>query len=233
MVGKDARLDEPWPHDATAFWTLTLFASGIAEQFPQHHECCQTKSPYVPVAAHQPQLDNSPYASASSRSMVGKPALTMEQSPKIPRGFFGKFSNPTSVPQTNAELTADETCAWEASSNAPSRANTETSWSTCDSSHPRDARSNRAKVDADSTSMAACAAPASPLLRGSERAASDLGRVICGGRRGRADRTPSATTSHRAAGSVHAGPLGLDSQWSSSGSSAAGAGFSGCTTSVC
>ena len=73
--------------------------------------------------------------------------------------------------------------------------------------------------------MAACAAPASLLLRGSERAASDLGRVICGGRRGRADRAPSAATSHRGAGSVHAGPLGLDSQWSSSGLSAAGTGF--------
>ena len=80
-------------------------------------------------------------------------------------------------------------------------------------------------VDVNSTTMAASAAPASPLLRGSERAAPGLGGVICGGRRGRADRTSSAATSHRGAGSVHAGPVGLDSQYSSSGTSAAGTGI--------
>ncbi len=72
--------------------------------------------------------------------------------------------------------------------------------------------------------MAAHAAPASPLQRGSERGASDLGRAFCGGRRGRVDRAPSVTTSHRGAGAVHAEPFRLDTQWSSSRSSAAGAG---------
>ncbi len=173
-------------------------------------------SPYVPVDAHQPQqsLDNSPFACASPASMVGRPAPPASPTPKVPRGFFGRFDGPTSVPQTNAILTADDARVWEASPNAPSLANTEASWSICDSNHPSDAQTNRVKADVDSTSMAVHATPASPLQRGSERVASDLGRVICGGRRGRADRAPSAATSHRGAGSVHAGPVGLDTQWS-------------------
>ena len=80
-------------------------------------------------------------------------------------------------------------------------------------------------VDANSTTMAASAAPASPLLRGSERATPGLAGVVCGGRRSRVDRTTSAAaTSHRGAGSVHTGPMGLDIQCFSSGISAAGAG---------
>ena len=100
--------------------------------------------------------------------MVGKPALTMEQSPKIPRGFFGKFSNLTSVPQTNAELTADETCAWEASSNAPSLANTETSWSICDSNHPSDAQSNRVKVFNEEASVLPLILAESSVVEGAD-----------------------------------------------------------------
>ena len=79
-------------------------------------------------------------------------------------------------------------------------------------------------VDVHSTTMAASAAPASPLLRGGERATPGLHGVVCGGRRSRVDRTASAATSHRGAGSVHAGPMGLDIQCSSSGTSTAGAG---------
>ena len=167
-------------------------------------------SPYMAVDAHQPQqnLGNSPYASAPSASMVDKPAEPVRQV-MLPRGFHGRFSDPISVSQTNAVLTADDTHVWEASSNAPSIANTETSWSICDSNHPSDAQSNGVKVDEDSTSMAAHAAPASPLQRGGERVASDLGRVFCGGRRGRVDRAHSITSSHRGAGSVHAAPVGL------------------------
>ncbi len=143
---------------------LPYTMAGLPDSTSNTMNVVKPQSPYVPVDARQPQLHNSPFASAPSKSMVGKPALMMEQSPKMPRSFFGKFRSLAGVPQTNAELTADETCAWEASSNAPSLANTETSWSICDSSHPRDAQSNRVKVDVDSTSMAACAAPASPLL---------------------------------------------------------------------
>ena len=72
--------------------------------------------------------------------------------------------------------------------------------------------------------MAASAAPASPLLRGSERTTPGLAGVVCGGRRSRVDRTTSAATSLRGAGSVHAGPMGLDTQCSSSGIPTAGAG---------
>ena len=84
-------------------------------------------SPHIAVDAHPPQqkLDNSPYASAPSASMVDKPAGPVRQV-MLPRGFHGRFSDPTSVPQTNAVLTADDPHVWEASSNAPSLANTET-----------------------------------------------------------------------------------------------------------
>ena len=154
--------------------------------------------------------------------MVCKLALlTPEQTPHETRRFFWRFRDLVGVPQTRAQLTADDTCAWEASSNAPSNANTETSWSYCESNRPRDAQSTRVMVDVNSTTMAASAAPASPLLRGSERATPVLGGVVCGGRRSRVDRTSSAATSHR---SVHAGPVGLDSQFSGSGTSTAGAG---------
>ncbi len=65
--------------------------------------------------------------------------------------------------------------------------------------------------------MAAAAAPASPFLRGGERVASELGKLACGGRRGRADRASPAAVSRREAGLVHAEPARLNAQDSSSG----------------
>ncbi len=121
-------------------------------------------SPYVPVDAYQPIVSNSPFAATNPvppMSMVGKPALVpREQSPPLPRGFVGRFHDFVGIPQTQADLTADELCASDASTY------TETSWSMPDSNHSRHAQSNRVMVDVHSTTMAANAAPASPLRRG-------------------------------------------------------------------
>ena len=85
-----------------------MFA-GLPDSTSNTMNVVKPQSPYVPVDARQPQLYNSPFESAPSKSMVGKPALMMEQTPQMPRSFFGKFSDLAGVPQTNAELTADET----------------------------------------------------------------------------------------------------------------------------
>ena len=162
----------------------------------------QSPSPYVPVDAYQPQLSNSPFNPVPSLSMVGKPAFTtQEQSPPIPRGFVGRFQDLVGVPQTQAELTADELCASDGS------AYTETSWSMPEGNHSRHAQSNRVMVDVHSTTMAANAAPASPLRRGGERATPVAG-VLCGGRRSRVERAASTATSHPGAGSVSTGLWG-------------------------
>ena len=176
---------------------------------------------YVPVDAYQPIVSRSPLAATSPvppMSMAGKPAqVAQEQSPSFPRtGFIGRFQDLVGLPPTYAELTADELCASDASNY------TEASWSLPDSVHSGHTQSNRVMVDVHSTTMAANAAPASPLRRGGERSIPVAG-VLCGGRRGRAERVASAATSHRGAGSVHSGPTGLSSQCSSSGISAAGA----------
>ena len=177
-------------------------------------------SPYVPVDAYQPIVSQSPYAATNPvppTNMVGKPVhVAREQSPLLPRtGFIGRFQDFVGLPPTHAELTADELCASDASNY------TEASWSMPDSNHSRHTQSNRVMVDVHSTTMAANAAPASPLRRGGERPTPVAG-VLCGGRRGRAERAASTATSHRGAGSVPTGPMGLSSQCSSSGTSAAG-----------
>ncbi len=74
----------------------------------------QSLSPYVPVDAYQPQISNSPFAATNPvppMSMVGKPAFVpREQSPPLSRGFVGRFQDFVGLPQTQADLTADELC---------------------------------------------------------------------------------------------------------------------------
>ncbi|MDP7453537.1 MAG: hypothetical protein QGE95_14875, partial [Arenicellales bacterium] len=178
-------------------------------------------SPYVPVDAYQPIVSRSPYAATNPvppTNMTGKSVQVAREQPlsAARTSFIGKFQDLVGLPPTYAELAADELCASEASNN------TEASWSLPDSLHSGYTQSNRVMVDVHSTTMAANAAPASPLRRGGERSTPVAG-VLCGGRRGRAERVASTATSHRGAGSVPSGPMGLSSQCSSSGTSAAGA----------